>query len=153
MHELYELKKRMKEELMSYAKRGEMTASSLAMIDTLAHAIKNLDKVIERCEEEEGYSSRPSYDDGSMRGSYEGSSNRSYSGRMSRDGSYGRGMDRRYDPYSNEDGYSTRRRDSMGRYSRDNSGMVKRLSEIINDVPDQRTREMIQDIIDRAEQM
>ena len=70
MHALYDLKEKLMEELEGIAKKGELTKSSLETIDTLAHAIKNLCKVIESCEEDEEYSHRMSrrsyrsYDDG-----------------------------------------------------------------------------------------
>lgn len=87
MRELYELKKQLLEELEDLSKKP-LNASSLEMVDTLAHATKNICKIIEACEEEEessrrsyrsGYSGRGydrSYEDGgdSMR------SMRSYSG-------------------------------------------------------------------------
>ena len=46
MKELYELKDRLVDELKSYGKR-DLTGSSLDMIDKLAHAAKNVCKVIE----------------------------------------------------------------------------------------------------------
>lgn len=133
MHELYELKEKLSKELKSYGKKGEITASTLTMIDTLAHALKNLDKVIEKCEEEEEYSMRPSFESGSMRGSYEGSSG--YSRGYSREGSY------------------RRRRDSMGRYSRDgysnNDEIISQLEDIMRNAPDDRTRKKIQEIMEK----
>lgn len=77
MKELYELKEKLLEELKGYGKK-DMSAGSLDVIDKLAHATKNLAKVIEECEEEEGYSNRQ----GGR--SYEGSYGRSYRGRSSR---------------------------------------------------------------------
>ena len=74
MKELYELKDKLSKELENYS-RKDITASTLTMVDTLAHALKNLDKVIEKCEEEE---EQYSNDGGSMRGSY-GYSRRMYS--------------------------------------------------------------------------
>lgn len=62
MHELYELKSLLCEELEEYGRKGEVSASSLDVIDKLSHAIKNLDKIIES-KEDGGYSSRY-YDDG-----------------------------------------------------------------------------------------
>lgn len=90
MHELYELKEMLMKELEEYGSKGELTAGSLEIVDKLTHTIKNLCKIIEESEENEGYSSRyyPMY------GPYN-------EGRGYRRGSY------------------TQRRDSMGRYSRD----------------------------------
>ena len=96
MHELYELKDMLCKELKEYGEKGELTAGSLDVVDKLAHTIKNIDKIIEAYEEDEGYSSR-SYPDG-MGDSYA-------RGRYSREGrSYARGR-------------TNARRDRMGRYS------------------------------------
>lgn len=47
MHKLYELKEVLCKELEEYAKRGSnLDLQSLNTIDILAHAIKNLDKII-----------------------------------------------------------------------------------------------------------
>ncbi len=69
MHALYDLKSQLVEELEKIGKKGELNSAALQMVDTLAHAAKNVCKVIEACEDEE-YSSRMSrrsyrsYDDG-----------------------------------------------------------------------------------------
>ena len=82
MHALHDLKKQLIEELEGFAKKGEISKSSLETIDTLAHAAKNLCKVIEACEEEEEYSHRMSrrsnrsYDDGGASGQREPMSRR-----------------------------------------------------------------------------
>lgn len=61
MHKLKELKERLCSELERYGER-DLTMSSLETIDTLAHAIKNLDKIIGK--ESEGYSNRGMSDGG-----------------------------------------------------------------------------------------
>ena len=61
MKELYDLKERLVDELKDYGKT-ELTSANLEKIDKLAHAAKNVCKIIE---DSEGYSGR--YDDG-MRG-------------------------------------------------------------------------------------
>lgn len=129
MHELYELKEMLCKELKGYGEKGEMSTGTLDVVDKLAHTIKNLDKIIEGYEEEEGYSSR-SYPDG-MGGSY-----RAYP-RYMRGGSYARGRNAR--------------RDSMGRYSRD-GGMVEELRELMNDAPNDSIRHDIQRLVDKIEQ-
>lgn len=132
MHEIYELKDMLMKELKEYGMKGEMTAGSLDVVDKLAHTIKNLDKIIETYEEEE-YSSRGSYE-----GSYRGGNNRN---RSYRGGSYAR---------RREQG-----RDNMGRfegYSRDGD-MVERLRDLMNDAPDERTRQEFQRLVTRMEQM
>lgn len=136
MRELYELREKLCKELKEYSMK-EVTASSLTMIDTLAHALKNIDKVIEKCEEEEGeYLNRPSFESGSMRGSY---GMDGYSRRYSRDASY------------------RRNRDSMGRYSRDgysgHADMMPELEELMRNAPDERTRQTVREIMNKMEQM
>ena len=71
-------------ELEEIGGKGELTAGSLETVDTLAHALKNIDKIIESKEEEE-YSGR-SYD-GSYRSYARGRTNarRDSMGRYSRD--------------------------------------------------------------------
>ena len=55
MHELTNLKDMLVKELEEYAKNGTISKSSLENIDKLAHATKNVIKVIDSCEKE-GYS-------------------------------------------------------------------------------------------------
>lgn len=80
MKELYDLKDKLVDELKAYGKR-ELSGSSIEMIDKLAHAAKNVCKVIESTDEgNSGYYSRR-WDDGrAYRGSYR------RDGRYSRDG-------------------------------------------------------------------
>ena len=54
MDKLYELRHKLCNELKSYAGK-ELSASTLTMVDTLAHAIKNIDKVIVMSEKEASY--------------------------------------------------------------------------------------------------
>ncbi len=49
--------------------------------------------------------------------------------------------------------YSGERRDSMGRYSRDNSELVHKLRELMYSAPDDRTRQEFQDFVSRIESM
>lgn len=131
MHELYELKDMLCKELKEYGEKGELTAGSLETIDKLAHAMKNLDRVIEAYEEDGEYSGR-SYPDG-MGGSYA-------RGRYSREGrSYARGR-------------MNARRDSMGRYSRDD-GMIEELRDLMQDAPNEAIKRDIQRLVDKMEQM
>lgn len=127
MQELYDLKEMLCKELKDYGKKDELSAGSLATIDTLAHAIKNLDKVIDAYEEG-GYSER-GY---SMNGGY----------RYPMDGG----------GYRNS--YS-RRRDSMGRYSRDgysrHDGMADELRELMKDAPES-VKHDLQRVLDKIEQ-
>ena len=50
MHDLKHLKDMLCEALEEYGRRDVLTQNSLQMIDTLAHACKNVCKVIEACE-------------------------------------------------------------------------------------------------------
>ena len=66
MKELNELKERLVDELKDYGKR-ELTASNIGTIDTLAHAAKNVCKIIE---DDDGYSGNYPYDRGYRGSSY-----------------------------------------------------------------------------------
>lgn len=153
MHEIYELKEKLLKELEAYAAK-EMSAGSLDVIDKLAHAIKNICKIIESAEmEEEEYSQRGSYDNGNQGGgSYRG-------GRYSRNmggGSY-RGGGR----YSREGGSYARgrgqnaRRDSMGRYSGDGDPgeMADQLEDMMQDAPNDQIRQQMQQLVQQIEQL
>ena len=60
MHDLNNLKDMLVDALEEYGRRDTLTQNSLEMIDKLAHATKNVGKVIEMCErgEKEEYSFR-----------------------------------------------------------------------------------------------
>lgn len=134
MHELYNLKEMLCEELSNYGRSKELSPSSLEMIDTLAHACKNVCKIIES-KDEEMYS----MDGGSYRGgSYYGNS------RYSRDGYY-------YD----DGGMSGRRgRARNGRFvSRDASEMARKLREMVEEAPDEASKRDIQRLAEKMEQM
>ena len=123
MKELYELKEMLCDELKEYGKKGELkNAGTLDVVDKLAHTVKNLDKIIEAYDEGESNMYPYAYDDG-----MNGRSMR-YS-RNYRGGSY------------------AQRRDSMGRYSRD--GIADKLRDLMEEAPDEKTRQDIQRIVDR----
>lgn len=140
MHKIYELKDMLCEELEEYGSKEKLDVGGLDIVDKLAHAIKNIDKIIETYEEEIGGNSSmyPYY---SMRGSYEnggGSSNR---------GSYARGGMRGNSSYA--------RRNSMGRYSRaedDMDSMVMELRGLMSDLPEEKRRE-VEKFITKIERM
>lgn len=134
MHELYELKEKLCQELEEYNSK-EMTAGSLEVIDKLAHTIKNLGKIIEMYEESEGYSSK-----GGM--SYEGG----YGGRSyARGGRGGRTGANQYGSYA-RGGYP------MEGYSR-NEGMIAELRELMMEAPDERSKKEFQRFISKMESM
>ena len=136
MHKIYELKDKLCEELEEYGDK-KLDAGSLEVIDKLAHSIKNLDKIIEKYEDED-YSS--AYDDGMTGGSYERDGNR-YGSRYAMARGDGRGRGR------------NARRDSMGRYSSDSRMMVDELRDLMNDAPDERTKMEFKRFIEKMEQM
>lgn len=137
MHELYELKEKLCQELEEYNSK-EMTAGSLEVIDKLAHTIKNLGKIIEMYEESEGYSSRGgmSYEGGSYEGNYGG---RSYA-RGGRGGRGGRTGANQYGSYA------------RGGYSR-SDGMIAELRELMMEAPDERSKKEFQRFISKMESM
>ena len=57
MHKLNELKEMLCEELEEYASNDKLDMGGLEIVDKLAHAIKNINKIIES----EGYSERRGY--------------------------------------------------------------------------------------------
>jgi hypothetical protein len=124
MHELYELKELLCKELEEIGGKGELTAGSLETVDTLAHALKNIDKIIESKEDEE-YSGRY----------YDGSYNRSYArGRTNaRRDSMGR--------YSREG------------YSRAAGDMADRMRSMAAEAPDETTRREMERMADKMEKM
>ena len=119
MHKLYDLKDMLCEELEEYGSKGKLDMGSLDVVDKLAHAIKNIDKILEYKEE---YSSRGmSYRDGEH---------------MRMDGgSYARGRT------------GNVRRDNMGRYSRGGDEFVMDFRELMADAPNDHIRQKMQSII------
>lgn len=141
MHELYELKEKLCRELKKYSSE-DVTTNSLEVVDKLSHAIKNLDKIIEKYEEEEG----GSYGYNSYEPNYNRSNRSSYRGSYNNGGSYARGRGR------------NAKRDSMGRYSSNdgysrNGDIASELRELMMDAPDEQTRMEYQRVISKLEQM
>lgn len=133
MHELYQLKEMLCKELEEYGRKGEVTANTLEIVDKLAHAVKNIGKIIEMYEEEDEYS----IDGGN---SYRGSM-RDYSRRGGRGGNRGgRGS---YDD-GNRNYYSRDGRSDM---------MVDKLEDLMEDAPDERTRQEIQRLVTKMQGM
>lgn len=120
MHDIYKLKDMLMEELKEYGQKGELTPGSLEVVDRLAHSIKNICKIVEDYEDEEGYSSR-----GGMGGSYEGGG-MSYArggrrGGRNQYGSYARG--------GNRGGGYSRAEDNMESLLMEMDGIMPMLSE------------------------
>ena len=124
MEGLYKLRETLCTEL---EKLGDtkLTAESLKLIDTLAHATKNLDKIIDVCEAEEG----KSY------GEHEP----------------GRGMDT-YAVRSFARGRRNAPRDAMGRYSR-HSGheAAEEIRGLMHAAPDEETRREMERLVEMLE--
>ena len=144
MHELMELKEKLCKELEEYGKK-DLSAGTLDVVDKLSHAIKNLDKIIEKYEEEE-YSGDMRYgmNGRMMRGgvAYARDGRGSYRG-----GSYARGRT------------GNVRRDSMGRYSsergysRDAEDLAMQLRDLMEDAPDETIRRDMEKLLRKVEQM
>ena len=143
MHNLYKLKENIIKELEELGGQN-LTKSSLEDIDKLAHAGKNVAKIIECCEEEEysnamgGYSRRGSYADMSYADDGRGDFVRP-------DGSY---------RYATPEASYARgrrgnvRRDAMGRYSR--SGDISEdLEKLMNKTDDERVKDEIRRLMER----
>lgn len=134
MNELYELKEKLCKELKKYSGE-EVTNSSLEVVDKLSHAIKNIDKIIDSYEEEDGSYGYNSYN----------YSNRSNRGNYNNGSSYGRGRGR------------NARRDSMGRYANDgyskHGDMVEQLREMMMEAPTDDIRREYEKMISRIESM
>jgi hypothetical protein len=128
MHKLYELKDMLCEELEEYGTKDKLDMGGLEIVDKLAHAIKNIDKIIDkdnyserRSYGYEGYGNRGSYDGYGNRGSYRYDNRGSYEGE-----SFARGRGR------------NARRDSMGRYA--SADMRMEIERLIDEAPDEETR-------------
>lgn len=85
MHEMYELKEMLCEELKKITDKGEISASSLDVIDKLTHSIKSIETIMAM----DGYSNDGSYMMGNEsyarnRGSYAYAQRRDSRGRYSR---------------------------------------------------------------------
>lgn len=128
---MYRLKEMLCDELDQYAKKGELTAGSLDIVDKLSHALKSITTIMAMEEA-----------DGEYSGTY-----RMYP-RYMRDRDGMGGQTERGSSYA-------RRRDSRGRYSRDYSGamdeMVDQLKDMMDSAPDQSTRQDIQRLIKKFE--
>ena len=124
MEKLYDLKDKLCEELEEFARKQEMGAGDLEVIHKLTDTIKNIDKIC-MLEEGDGYSE--AVDGGGYgRGSSYANRGKHYvRGHYSRDG----GMN----------GYSTRRRDGRGRYSREDgrSEMMEHLEMAMDSATEQ----------------
>ena len=150
MHELYELKDKLMDELNQYSSE-ELSAGSLEVIDKLTHAIKNICKIIEAAEDEE-------YSGNYSREGYSRNYSRERGGRYSREGRYayegGQGGGR--NSYARG---RNARRDSMGRYSSEGGysrtdgveGLVDEIRSMMQELP-QNIQQDAQRFVQKLEQ-
>lgn len=138
---LEDLREKLCKELETISNKGELSASMLDATDKLTRTIKNIDKIL-AYDEDGGYSMRgypmryEPYIEGD--GSYargRRNAKRDERGRYSRDGYRD---DRRY----RDDGYS--RHDGREEY-------IEHLHELMDDAPDEQTRQEIQRMISKME--
>ena len=123
MQELYELRDKLCKELKEYNKKDKLDSSSLQIVDTLAHSLKNVCKIIESYEMEDEYSNASMPRMPRMSYAYD-------------DMSYARGRG------------ANARRDSMGRYSsRDGGGYSSHgdfrteMQDLMNQAPNDYVRQ------------
>lgn len=133
MEKLYAVKEKLCNELKEYGAKEKLDLASLEVIDKLAHAIKNIDKIIEAYEEEEmGMSSRAGggssyYRGGSYARGRGRSARRNSLGQYSSAGSYGYRYPRSYDGYA-------RAEDEV-------ENMISYLQDAMQDLPPEKQRE------------
>lgn len=126
MHKLYELKETLIKELERYADNQTLDLQTLDVIDKLAHAGKNVCKIIEACEEEQ-------YSEAMGGGSYRSMPHFRMAGSYANDSSYG--------SYARGRGAGARR-DSMGRYT--SAGDFRAdLQELMNNAPNEQVRQRL----------
>ena len=123
MHKLYELKETLVKELERYADNQTLDLQTLDVIDKLAHAGKNVCKIIETCEEEQ-------YSEAMGGGSYRSMPHFRMAGSYANEGSYARGRG------------AGARRDSMGRYS-SAADFRADLQELMNNAPNEQVRQRL----------
>ena len=129
MKSLYELKDKLHDELDEISRKPELGAGDLEIIHKLTDTIKNIDKIC-MLEEEGGYSSAVDDMDYGRGSSYANRGQHYVRGHYSRDG--GRNGSRDGNRYSS-------RRDSRGRYSRDDGReeMIEHVRMAIDTAPDE----------------
>ena len=114
---------------------NNLTGDDLSYIDKLTHSIKSIKTTMAMMDAE------------------------GYSGGYGMSGNYGRGGNSgRYYPYYSGARGRSAKRDSMGRYSRGrgysgDDDMIAQLRELMEDAPDDRTRQEFQKFINKVESM
>lgn len=151
MHKIYDLKETLCRDLEEYGMKDKLDMSELEVVDTLAHAIKNIDRIIEVYEERE----YEGVDNG--RYPYEASRMAYPWNIMNRGGSYTDGRGGNYSRYSRgrnsyERSYRRSRNDGYSRAEEDMDAMINELKDMMRDLPSEKQRE-VQKFIQRVEQM
>lgn len=135
MKNLEKIKDKLMDELNELARKPEMSAGDLETIHKLTDTVKNIDKIC--MYEDTEYSG--DYDGGMWEaiGSYAGGNR----------GGMGNGRSNR------GSSYARRRRDSMGRYSRDDGEeeMLEQLKEMMHEADDSRVKSAIKRCITEIE--
>ena len=138
MDGIYRIESMLCDELSDMGSKGQMNNTALDKIDTMAHALKNVQKII-------AYYEGMSKDDG-----YSGE----YSGRyMGEDRSYDDGRSYRYGDRSYENSYA-RRRDRMGRFTSRASSpdeMRMQLRQMAADAPSSKVKKSIEELIEELD--
>lgn len=119
MHEIMELKEMLMDELSKFGSKGDLSAGDLEVVDKLAHAIKNLCKIVEGSDK--GFSRRSYYEDGGS--------------------SYRRGMSARRDSrgrYAREGG-------SM--YYRNADEFVEQMEELMESAPNEQVKQQMRQMM------
>ena len=147
MHNIESLKEKLCRELDEYASRGKMDINTMQIIDTIAHTVRNLNKILEHEEEKEGYSQGPR-----VHGNYSfaGSNNNNYNNGYDPVWGYDNGYN-----YANRNMGNWRMNDysTAGRYSTGNEMMIQQLHDLMNQTHDEKTRREFQSFIERMERM
>lgn len=135
MKNLEKIKDKLMDELDELARKPEMSAGDLETIHKLTDTVKNIDKIC--MYEDNEYSG--DYDGGMWEamGSYAGGNRGGMGGGRSNRGS----------------SYARRKRDSMGRYSRDDGEeeMLEQLKEMMHEADDSRVKSAIKRCITEIE--
>ena len=143
MESYTELKKMLCKELDEVAKKKELSAGDLEVVDKLTHSLKSLGAIMAM---EDKYSGDYGYSGARRRDSMGRYADGGYSGRYYDDGSYDGGYSgRRY----SDGGYSGRR------YSRDEGKMylLHQFEKLMDDASNPEEREVLQSAIGRLKSM
>ena len=130
MQELYDIKDDYIKELKKY-KGKEINIQTLEIVDTLAHTIKNLCKIIEFCEKE----------------SYGRHMSMNY-GANNYNANYGNNYGYVPEMYGAQGRVPGAARDSMGRYAAGND-MMSELNSLAMSMPDEQSRQAIQNVMSK----